>query len=127
MAILAINGGPKTINHTLGKSWPIFGRFDGITRDSFVEAIQAEGLGAALGHSRPMYTHEVFQQHPDCLPRGHAARYYDYSNVRCENAEHAYANTCWSLTHRLFLGPREDMDLILEVVQKIKDNVDELR
>lgn len=26
MAILAINGGPKTINHTLGKSWPIFGK-----------------------------------------------------------------------------------------------------
>ncbi|MFC1719191.1 DegT/DnrJ/EryC1/StrS family aminotransferase [Candidatus Poribacteria bacterium] len=101
--------------------------FDGITRDRFVEAIQAEGLGAALGHSRPMYTQEVFQRHPDCLPRGHAARDYDYSSVHCEKAEYAYANTCWSLTHRLFLGPREDMDLILEAVQRIRDNVDELR
>lgn len=101
--------------------------FDGITRDRFVEAVQAEGLSAALGHSRPMYIHEVFQQHPDCLPRGHAARDYDYSNVRCENAEYTHANTCWSLTHQLFLGPREDMDLILETVQKIRDNVDELR
>lgn len=100
--------------------------FGGISRDRFMEALRAEGLSVMLGHAQPMYTLGVFKRHPDCLPRGHAARDYDYSSVRCEQADHTYANVCWTLTHRLFLGPREDMDLILEAVQKIRDNVDEL-
>lgn len=100
--------------------------FGGVSRDRFMEALRAEGLSVMLGHAQPMYTLGVFKRHPDCLPRGHAARDYDYSNVHCEQADYAYANVCWTLTHRLFLGPREDMDLILEAVRKIRDNVDGL-
>jgi dTDP-4-amino-4,6-dideoxygalactose transaminase len=103
------------------------GEFGSISRDKFLGALRAEGLRVMLGHAQPMYTLGVFQRHPDCLPRGHAARDYDYSNVHCEQAEYAYSNTCWTLTHRLFLGPSEDMDLILDAVRKIRDNVDELR
>jgi dTDP-4-amino-4,6-dideoxygalactose transaminase len=101
--------------------------FGGISRDKFFEAIRAEGLSVMLGHAQPMYTLEVYKRHPDCLQKGHAARNYDYSKVHCLQAEHAYKNVCWTLTHRLFLGPREDMDLMLEAIRKIRDNVDELR
>ena len=50
----------------------------------------------------------------------------DYTRVYCPEAERIHETEALDLTHRILLGPRENMDLILEAFQKLRDNIDEL-
>ncbi len=98
--------------------------FDGVPRDKFLEALRAEGVPAGVGaHGAPIYQNPVFQ-HTDFSWLG---RPVDFTKVHCPQAERVHAHAALSLTHRLFLGEREDMDLILEAIRKIRANTDGLK
>lgn len=90
-------------------------QFDGIHRDTFLKAMQAEGVPMGVGaHGQPIYRNPVFRDQ-------------GYENIRCPEAERIYATEALSIGHRAFLGGQEDMDLILEAVRKVRANTGELR
>lgn len=107
--------------------------FDGIPRDKFIEALRAEGVPIGIGaHGEPIYHNPLFQKMnfgrtgcPIKCPL--YGREIDYSKVYCPEAERIYKEEALSMPHAVFLGEKEDMDLILEAIRKVRDNVDELR
>ncbi len=101
--------------------------FGGITRDRFMEALNAEGLSCGLGHLHPIQHNPLFTERnwgPACFGDNEPP---DYAGMPTPECERIHKEEGVSLTHRLFLGGTDDMDLMLEAIQKIRDNVDELR
>ncbi len=89
--------------------------FDGISRDLFIKALSAEGVPIGVGaHGRPIYDNPVFET-------------MDLPKPDCPVAEHVHQNVAMSISHRCFLGPRNDMELVLEAIRKVRGNTDELR
>jgi len=106
--------------------------FDGIPRDRFIEALRAEGVPIGIGaHGEPIYHNPLFQKMnfgrtgcPIKCPL--YGREIDYSKIYCPEAERIYREEALSIPHAAFLGEKEDMDLILDAIRKVRDNVDEL-
>lgn len=106
--------------------------FDDIPRDRFLEAVHAEGAPIGVGaHGEPIYQNPLFQ----AMSGGHTwplkcPSYplpIDYTQAQCPEAERIYRTEALSIGHRVFLGDREDMDLILAAIRKVRDHTDELR
>ncbi|NOZ21984.1 MAG: DegT/DnrJ/EryC1/StrS family aminotransferase [Planctomycetes bacterium] len=90
-------------------------KFDGIHRDLFIRAMNAEGVPVGVGaHGRPIYDNPVFEN-------------MKLKKPKCPVAEHLHANVALSISHRYFLGPVSDMKLILKAMQKVRANTDELK
>ncbi|NUQ01471.1 MAG: DegT/DnrJ/EryC1/StrS family aminotransferase [Armatimonadetes bacterium] len=107
---------------------------EGIARDTFIEAVRAEGVPLQVGaHGKPIYRNPVFQENH--LGRNNGAirtalsgEAVDYRQVCCPTAERLAAEQALSLPHAIFLGDdTSDMDLILEAFAKVRANVAELR
>jgi len=95
--------------------------FEGIPRDVFIRAAGAEGVPVGVGaHGKPIYGNPVF----GTVDLGRPAAEYA---ALCPHAERIAAEQSLSITHKAFLGGREDMDLILAAFRKIRANTDELR
>jgi dTDP-4-amino-4,6-dideoxygalactose transaminase len=104
--------------------------FRGVSRDKFLQALQAEGIPAGTAHNQPLYQNPVFSEmyfgrtgHPIRCPM--YGKPLDYTKVHCPVAERVYKNEIVALG-KDFLMERESVDLVLEAIRKIKDNVDEL-
>jgi dTDP-4-amino-4,6-dideoxygalactose transaminase len=78
----------------------------GVTRDLFLKALRAEGVQVGTGHTQPLYQNPLF------LKMG-------YSGVLCPETERIHTTEAVSLGHRLFLGSEDDMQAILEAIQKV--------
>lgn len=108
--------------------------WDGITRDTFLKALQAEGVPCWVGaHGEPIYRNPLFQRmdfgrtgFPIKCPCCGTWR-IDYRQVYCPEAERIYQTEACSFPHAIFLGPKEEMDLILAAIQKLWENKDELK
>ena len=106
--------------------------FDGISRGRFLEALGAEGVPCGVGahgipiyHEGPFASPEMFDQLG--LPRKHLGdNAIDYTDVHCPQADYVYNNEVCSFGHAMFLGDTDDMQLILDAFQKIRDNTDAL-
>lgn len=97
--------------------------FDGIPRDKFLSAVNAEGVPIGIGaHGAPIYKNPVFEKIKSPL----SGKEVDYSKVYCPVAERVYEKVALSITHRIFLGDKEDMDLILEAIRKVRENTADL-
>lgn len=107
--------------------------FDGIPRDRFIEALKAEGVPIGIGaHGEPIYRNPLFQNMnfgrtgcPIKCPL--YGKEIDYRKTFCPEAERIFQKEALSLSHAVFLGGRDDMDLILEAIRKVRTNTDELR
>ena len=106
--------------------------FDGISRGRFLEALGAEGVPGGVGaHGIPLY-HEGPFASPEMFDQLGLPRKYlgdnaiDYSDVHCPQADYVYNNEVCSFGHAMFLGDTDDMQLILDAFQKIRDNTDTL-
>lgn len=107
--------------------------FEGIPRDRFIEALEAEGVPVAVGaHGEPIYYNPLFQNMnfgktgcPIKCPL--YGKEIDYRKTFCPEAERIYKKEALALSHTLFLGSKEDMNLILEAIRKVRDNTDELK
>ncbi len=107
--------------------------FDGVPRDGFLKAVQAEGVPVGVGaHGRPIYQNPLFESMnfgrtgcPIKCPL--YGKPVDYTQVHCPQAEYAFANVALSIPHANFLGGTEDMDLILEAIRKVRANTKELK
>ncbi|MBD3291751.1 MAG: aminotransferase class I/II-fold pyridoxal phosphate-dependent enzyme [Armatimonadia bacterium] len=101
--------------------------FGGISKQKFQEALSAEGLSTGTGHLAPIQKNPLFTERnwgPACFGDNEAP---DYASMQTPECDRIYEEEGCVLTHRLFLGGTEDMDLMLEAIQKVRDNMDELR
>jgi len=105
--------------------------FGGISRDVFLEALRAEGIPAGKAHNQPLYKNPVFMEmrfgRTGCPVRCPLyGKIIDYAKFRCPVAECVYEKEIVALG-KDFLLERDQVDLVLAAIRKIKENIDELR
>jgi len=98
--------------------------FGGVNRDRFLEALLAEDIPAGKAHNHPLYKNPVFMEmrfgRTGCPVRCPLyGKTIDYSKFYCPVAEHVYEKEIVALG-KDFLLEREQVDLVLEVIKKIK-------
>jgi hypothetical protein len=105
-----------------------------VPRGKFLEALGAEGVPCGVGaHGQPIYRDAPFSSLDFFGKTGCPIKcpFYgkeiDYSKVYCPEAERVYRDEACSFTHRIFLGEKEDMDLILDALRKLRENTNELK
>ena len=102
--------------------------FSGISRDRFIQALQAEGIPCSSGY-RPLYQepgfHTRFQDYPFTSP--YFGGKPDYGQVVCPETERICAEEAIWLTQNLLLGPEEDMHDIARAIRKIQTHSSELK
>jgi len=103
----------------------------GLSREKFLQALNAEGIPASAGYPHPVYRNPLFQRRgsgPQYCPV--SCPYYgkeiDYSKVFCPNTEQMCKEAIW-IMHPVLLGTKSDMKDIITAVRKIKENLRELK
>ncbi len=99
--------------------------FGGVPRDRFIQALNAEGIPAGRGYSHPLYENPLFTE----ARFGRIAEFVDfpdYRAVHCPNSERLCRERV-AVSHKCLLGSREDMSDIARAVEKIKENIGELK
>ena len=105
--------------------------FQGLPREAFLAAVQAEGIPISPGYPYPLYRNQLFTGralHSRSCPAGCdlCARGIDYSRLNLPAAEQACIESLW-LEHQLFLGTASDVDDILEAIDKVRAGADRVR
>jgi dTDP-4-amino-4,6-dideoxygalactose transaminase len=101
-------------------------QFGGISKQRFAEALGAEGLSIGSGHLHPIQKNPLFTERnwgPACFGDNEPP---DYPSIETPECDRIAAEEGCSLTHRLFLGGTDDIDLMLEAIAKVRENVAEL-
>ena len=91
--------------------------FNGLSRDEFVQYLNAEGVPSLKGYPYPLYKQPLFQEKRFmcyAIPEE-----VDYTNVSCPSAEQACEESVWILQNTL-LGEKEDMESFAEAIRKIQ-------
>ena len=102
----------------------------GITREPFMEALQAEGIPCTAGYGRPVYRNPVFVNQ-SFRPKGCpiSCGYYcglvDYRAVSCPVTEKLCDEVVW-LCHNLLLGSKDDVGDIVRAFEKVSAHHREL-
>ncbi|MCM8803283.1 MAG: DegT/DnrJ/EryC1/StrS family aminotransferase [Candidatus Omnitrophica bacterium] len=101
--------------------------FGDISRDKFLEAINAEGIPFGRGYGYPLYKNPAFTKKAlsKIYPENILKILPDYENLYLENSE-KFCQVQLTLTHRVLLSPKEKLQKIIDAVVKIKENIDEL-
>jgi len=99
--------------------------FNGLSKERFVKALNAEGVPAGVGYGMPLYKQPAFKRERlrGVFPKG--VQLPDYESLFLPNSEEFTAREV-TLPHQILLADREAVDLVVGAVEKIKDNVDEL-
>jgi dTDP-4-amino-4,6-dideoxygalactose transaminase len=102
------------------------GVFGGLPRGVFVEALQAEGIPCSTGYV-PLYKEEFIKEtikireFQRIFGPNHINQYYEYlSSIRCPVTEKACREEGVWIPQPALLGTKEDMDSIVEAIQKIQ-------
>jgi dTDP-4-amino-4,6-dideoxygalactose transaminase len=101
--------------------------FGGISKSTLARALQAEGIPASVGYSKPLYKEPYLEYFKKCpLSCPYYSKPVDYSNIRMPVTEKAcYYEGLW-LPQYVLLGSRNDMDDVISAFEKIKGNIDEI-
>jgi len=102
--------------------------FGGLSKAIIARALQSEGIPASVGYSKPLYKEPYLEYFKKCpLSCPYYAKQVDYSSIRTPVAERAcYYEGLW-LPQYVLLGTRDDMDDVVAALEKVRDNVDELK
>lgn len=95
----------------------------GITRDQFVNALEAEGVPASEGYTRPLYKMAVFQNLKHM--RANPGIELDYAQVSCPVCERACDETVWFM-HTLLLADESAMRDIVNAIEKVVSHAHEV-
>ncbi len=95
--------------------------FKGLSKETFVKALEAEGIPASNGYV-PLYRLPLFQTDEVLAITGSGR---EYASLRLPATEKACTETVW-ITQNVLLGDRQDMNDILGAINKIRKNIDEL-
>ncbi len=99
--------------------------FNGLPKERFLKALNAEGVQAGTGYGMPLYKQPAFRKErlKGTLPKG--IQVPDYGSLHLPKSEEFTAKEV-TLPHPILLGDREALDLIVSSIEKIKENVNEL-
>lgn len=97
-------------------------KWGGVHRNTFREALAAEGVNTGTAHNDPIYMNPAFKNIKRSLLHGSKI---DYNKVHCPEAERIYNSEVIALG-KDFLMERENINKILGAIQKLRDNLDEL-
>ena len=99
--------------------------FDGVPRDRFLEALGAEGIAAGGGYTHPLYKNPLFTEARFGRIK-EFVEFPDYNEVNCPNCERLCHERV-GIAQACLLAEREDMLDIVAAVEKLRENLDELR
>lgn len=94
-------------------------KWQGVSRDRFVEALVAEGVPALTGYTFPNFENPVFQTLNSPIDYAAAA-------VQCPTAIKACREEAIWLMHPLFLGDEAVAGAIADAIFKVRENIGEL-
>jgi dTDP-4-amino-4,6-dideoxygalactose transaminase len=103
----------------------------GVSRDTVIEALTAEGIPCATGYNPPLYRTEMFLQR-NYWPKGCpvSCPFYqgtvDYAGTHLPVAERVMAKENIMLDQFLLLGSQQDTRDIARAITKVMDNLHEL-
>jgi len=99
--------------------------FNGLPKEKFLKALNAEGVPADTGYGMPLYKQPAFKKEKlkGVIPKG--IKVPDYEALHLHKSEEFTAKEV-TLPHPILLGDREALDLVISSIKKIKENVDEL-
>lgn len=102
--------------------------FGDVPRAAFLGALEMEGIPCDGLFYEPVYRSALFPVDPSDFPALSWGREpVDFKAVRCPVSERAaYEEAVW-LPHHIFLGTRADTDHIAGAVEKVLENIGELR
>lgn len=99
----------------------------GMTRERFIECMNAEGIPVSYGYAMPLHQQPLFTGHdlPEWLQNRKAPHRdaHDYSSVLYPNAERACANEALWLTQSVLLAEPEEMQDIIRAALKVRSAV----
>jgi dTDP-4-amino-4,6-dideoxygalactose transaminase len=97
-------------------------RFENVSLECFIKALNSEGIPVGKAHNQPLYNNPLFKEmHFSGIPHMDV----DYTNISCPVAERIYKNEIVALG-KDFLMERENIDLVLKSIIKIRENINEL-
>jgi dTDP-4-amino-4,6-dideoxygalactose transaminase len=106
--------------------------WDGLPRETLLEALRAEGIPCLEGYTFPLYENPLFTSidfndpgSPYRIGREEVVRFQDYRGT-CPVAEKACREESIWLTHDLLLGDEQDTADIARAFEKIYENREEL-
>ena len=105
--------------------------FEDLPREKFAEAMKAEGIPVGLGYRKPLQEYDLFTGIPDSLPGGHpftSGAYkgsMDYSEVDTPVTDRLCKEEVLTLPGDPLLGPRSDIDDVIDALFKVRSNVSE--
>jgi dTDP-4-amino-4,6-dideoxygalactose transaminase len=95
----------------------------GVSRDRFVDALNAEGVPATRGWYHPLYANGVFQkasteraEHPIISPL--SGKGLDYTRVRCPVAEQVCRDAVW-IGQNVLLADESDISAVADAIEKV--------
>jgi len=99
--------------------------FSGLPKTRFLEALNAEGVLASCGYGMPLYKQPAFKKEnlKSAIPKG--VKMPNYEKLYLPGAE-KFTNEEVTLPHPILLSGREGLDLVVNSIEKIKENVNEL-
>src|SRR6185436_9386385 len=104
----------------------------GVPRDSFVEALSAEGVPASRGWYQPLYANGVFRKASDRSLVEHAivsplsGKGLDYSQVRCPVVEQVCRDAVW-IPQNVLLAQEAHIAAVADAIEKVVTRAAEIR
>lgn len=102
--------------------------FDGLPRERFLSALEAEGIPNSAGYGLPLYRQPLFLDRSFGPYTGYRNTQpnLDYATISCPLSERAcYEEACW-LPQYVLLGTKVDMEDIVLAIEKIYQHRQEL-
>ena len=101
--------------------------FDGLPRERFVEALNAEGIPCGTAYGVPLHKQPAFRKDNLRLVYGNRTdNLPDYDQLRLPIVEELCKRQI-TFYHTLLLLDRDKLALVIEAVKKIKDNLHEIK
>jgi dTDP-4-amino-4,6-dideoxygalactose transaminase len=97
--------------------------FNGLHREDFLKAVQAEGVGMGHAYGRPIHKYPLFQT-MKVAPKYTKS---NYKKLSLPNSEAVMEGVLVSLGHPTLLASKEMLAKVAEAVQKVKDNADVIK
>ena len=104
--------------------------FKGLSRERFIEAMNAEGIPVIQGYRQPLHRTALFADVDGALarawPRGDGAPDIDYAEVSCPHAERLCADETLFLTQNVLLDDEAGMVQIADAIEKVREHAEAL-
>ncbi len=101
---------------------------DGISRDVFLAALEAEGVSASIAYGVPVYRYAAFSPEAlQCSPLRGLENVPAYHELNLPVVERISQHEQLTIPHKILLAGPEGVQLVVDAVAKIAEHRDELR